>query len=216
RTETLTYVPAQAGEYRIPDISISWWDIKHNKLHRETLEGITLTVAKASQSDSTDTPMSAAGKWLQHWKALLFLVLLLGALWLLWQRRLYPAWKRKQAARRDSEPAWFKRFTNAAGKEGPDETMAALMQWLDRLQLPDRPARLRPFMHAYGDDHGREQVEKFIEVFNRQPDSEWNTQQLIAAIRSARNNYLKQSRRAADKQGVGNLQPLNPSMMMDE
>ena len=210
RTEIFTYVPAMAGEYKIPDITISWWDIKHKKLHRETLEGVILKVSKAPQAGGAGTETSPDGTRMQMWKNLFLLAALLTALLLLWQRRLYPAWKRKQAARRDGEPAWFKRFTETARKAELDETMSALMQWLDRLQLANHPALLRPFMQEYGDDRGQQQTEKFIAAFSEQNDSGWNARELITAMEAARSDYLVHLKTGVEQRHNRRLQPLNP------
>ncbi|MBG7602502.1 MAG: BatD family protein, partial [Gammaproteobacteria bacterium] len=155
RVETFTYVPAKAGEYELPDITISWWNIKHQKLHTERLEGIKLVVSTAPGGSGAGAAVSVdTGKNLK-WIYLLLLAVALTALFFLLRQRYYSVWKRQQAARENSEPAWFKRFCKTAGKGKLDETMAALMQWLDRLQLMQSPARLRQFIEEFGDDPGR-------------------------------------------------------------
>ena len=65
-------------------------------------------------------------------------------------------------------------FCKTAGKGKLDETMAALMQWLDRLQLMQSPARLRQFIEEFGDDPGRRQTQKFITAFSENNDDGWN------------------------------------------
>ena len=44
RIETITYVPARAGEYQLPDIGVSWWDIGSKQLRTENLPGISIAV----------------------------------------------------------------------------------------------------------------------------------------------------------------------------
>jgi hypothetical protein len=210
RVETFTYVPATAGEYQIPDITISWWDIKRHKLHTQKLEGATLTVTKAlEESGSGDAVSIDAGRNL-NWIYLLLLSVALTALLFLWKRRLYPAWKRHQAARENSEPAWFKRFTKTVRKGELDETMAALMQWLDQLQLAEHPARLRYFMQEFGDEPGHRQTQNFIAAFGGQNDDGWNAGELITAMKTARSNYLDCLKTAAEQRHRSGLQPLNP------
>ena len=210
RVETFTYVPATAGEYEIPDITISWWDIKQKKLHKETLEGVRLTVSKAPGGSGPGTAVSVdAGRNLK-WVYPLLLAVALTAFFFLWRQRCYPIWKRQQAVRENSEPAWFKRFRKTAGKGELDETMAALMQWLDRLQLAQRPARLRQFIEEFGDDPGRRQTQKFITAFSEHNDDGWNAGELITAIEAARSNYLGRLQAGVEHSHNRCLQPLNP------
>ncbi len=210
RVETFTYVPAKAGEYQIPDITISWWNIKRHKLHTQKLEGATLTVTKAlKESGSGDAVSIDAGRNL-NWTYLLLLSIALIALLFLWKRRLYPAWKRHQTVRENSEPAWFKRFTKTSRKEELDETMAALMQWLDQLQLAEHPARLRHFMQEFGDEPGRRQTQNFIAAFSENNDDDWNAGELITAIEAARSNYLGRLQAGVGHSHNRCLQPLNP------
>jgi len=214
RTETFTYVPAQAGDYRIPDIRFSWWDIEQKKLHQETLEGITLTVSKARHGDNEETGVAGGREQQPNWKFVLFwtigLILSLVLLSWLWRHQLHPGLKNYQATRQNSEPAWFRRFTRAASSGNIKTTMATLMNWLDQLALTDRPARLRQFMFDFSDDAGREQTEQFILAFNQRDDSGWNSRALLKAVTSARRNYFGQ-RQASDKHYTADhLQPLNP------
>jgi hypothetical protein len=209
RIETFTYVPAKTGEYEIPDITISWWDIKQQKLHMERLEGIKLVVSTSPGGSGPEAAVSIdAGENLK-WIYLLLPGFVI-ALLFLWQRNLYPAWKRHQAARENSEQAWFKHFTKTARKGEFDETMAALMKWLDRLQLAEHPARLRQFMQEFGDDPGRQQAENFIAVFSLQSDAGWNAGELISAIEAARSNYLEHLKTRVKQLHSNGLQPLNP------
>ncbi|MEA3301690.1 MAG: BatD family protein [Pseudomonadota bacterium] len=210
RVETFTYVAEKAGEYQIPDITISWWDIKQQKLHSEKLKGISLSVSKASAGSAPGiADATSAGQHL-NWIYLLLLGVVLTALLFLWQRRLSPAWKRHQAEKINSEPASFRRFTETALKGDPDETMATLMQWLDKLQLVERPARLKQFMEEFGDDAGRRQTEKFTAAFSERNDDGWSTRELITAMETARRNYLDRLKAAGEQRHIRLLQPLNP------
>ena len=208
RVETFTYVPAKAGEYQIPDITINWWNIKHQKLHTERLEGVKLDVSTAPGGIGAAVSVDA-GKNLK-WIYLLLPAVALTALFFLWRQRCYPVWKRQQAARENSEPAWFKRFCKTAGKGKLDETMTALMQWLDRLQLVQRPARLKQFIEEFGDDPGRRQTQKFITAFSENNDDGWNAGELITAMEAARSNYLGRLQAGVEHSHNRRLQPLNP------
>lgn len=210
RVESFTYVPARAGEYVIPDITVSWWDIKHKKLHKETLKGISLTVSKAPAGSGPGVADSTAAGRNLNWIYLLPLAVVLIALVILWQRRLFPAWKRHQAERGNSESAWFKRFTATALKGELDETMAALMKWLDQLQLEERPARIQQFMQEFGDDPGRRQTDQFTAAFSQQNDADWSARDLISAIEAARSDYLERLKTRVVQRHNRSLQQLNP------
>ena len=210
RVETFTYVPARAGEYQIPAITISWWDIKHQKLHTETLEGVVLSVDRvADGSGDGSVVVIDAGRRL-HWSYLALLAVALIALLLLSKLLLYPAWKKRKAARVNSEATGFKHFVAIARKGELDDTMVALMQWLDRLQLMQRPARLGQFIEEFGDDPGRRQTRNFITAFSENNDDGWNAGELVTAMEAARSNYLGYLQAGVEHSHNRRLQPLNP------
>ena len=88
--------------------------------------------------------------------------------------------------------------------------MTALMQWLDRLQLVQRPARLKQFIEEFGDDPGRRQTQKFITAFSENNDDGWNAGELITAMEAARSNYLGRLQAGVEHSHNRRLQPLNP------
>ena len=145
RIETITYVPARAGEYQLPDIGVSWWDIGSKQLRTENLPGISIAVTAAARAAAGAPAEMVAG-----WKWLLAAIALLTALYYAARRWLLPRWRKLRAAREDGESAWFRRFVKRARRGSAAETMAALIQWLDRLRLQQRPASLRHFMRGSG------------------------------------------------------------------
>jgi hypothetical protein len=204
RIESITYVPARAGEYRLPDISLSWWDIGSKQLRSENLPGITLSVTSASGADA-----GAPGDVLAGWKWLLAATALLTALYFTTRRWLLPRWRELRAARGDSEAAWFRRFVKIARRGSATETMAALMQWLDRLRLPQRPASLQHFMQQYGDVPGRAHSERFTEAFLGS-GADWNAAELVKAMRRARRALHARQQADRDARQRHALRPLNP------
>lgn len=204
RIESVTYVPARAGEYRLPDISLSWWDIGSKQLRTESLPGITISVTPASGGAASDPAVGLPG-----WKWLLAAIALVAALYYTVRRWLLPRWREFRAASGGSEIAWFRHFVKTARRGSATETMVALMQWLDRLRLPRRPARLRHFMQQYGDAPGRAQSERFTEVFLH-GDGDWNTAELVRAVRRARRAFHSRQRADKDARQRHGLRPLNP------
>ncbi len=47
RTDSATYVCERVGDFEMPALVITWWDIKREVLKRETLSSVTVTVNAA-------------------------------------------------------------------------------------------------------------------------------------------------------------------------
>ncbi|GAB4391974.1 MAG: BatD family protein [Gammaproteobacteria bacterium] len=48
RIQKITYIPTQAGNITLPEISIAWWDIKHNALKQAKLPAVKLAIASGT------------------------------------------------------------------------------------------------------------------------------------------------------------------------
>jgi hypothetical protein len=147
RVETATYVFEQAGDVKIPDINLSWWDIRNEQLHRIELPGLSLRIAAnpllntAIDADIAPRP----GMW-----SVLFVLALLAALAFRFGGRLLKHMADWQRSRNESEPAYFRKVMRASRSGDRKAFLRETMRWLDRINPTSLPARLDDFVRRYG------------------------------------------------------------------
>ncbi len=59
RKENYTLIPQQAGELTLPEITVSWWNVKENKLEDATIEARTAQVMPGEKNNQLTTPIAA-------------------------------------------------------------------------------------------------------------------------------------------------------------
>ncbi len=143
RVESVTYVCEKPGTYRLPGVTLAWWDAGQKKLRREQLPSRTIEVeagpppADAREADPPRKPhvrawalggvCAAAGLGL--------------VLWLI-PKPLGRWLADRRAAQTDSEAAWFSRVKAACRGGDPLRIEQALLAWLDHTPNEGRPWRL--------------------------------------------------------------------------
>jgi hypothetical protein len=156
REESVTYVFETPGEAVLPTIVLTWWNIEADRLERIELPGLEIEVVGEVEAEAADAealseppsrqrdltgtillivPIAAFGLWSSAWLV----------------RRLRSWW----AARRESEPAYFRGVQAAIRGGDPRVITAAVMRWLDRLETGSKPARLDLFLSRHGDEATR-------------------------------------------------------------
>jgi hypothetical protein len=126
RIDQITYVFEKPGDYALPAITQSWWDLSSDKLRREVGAGRTVSVAAA------ESPMPTEGERARFtrldWRALAALalgVVVLAALMAVGVARL----ARARRSRRESGPSpsvLFRELNSAAGSGDARATYRAL------------------------------------------------------------------------------------------
>jgi hypothetical protein len=202
REESVTYVFETPGEVVLPTIVLSWWNTGAERLERIELPGLEIEVVgeveaevadaevlsepPSQQRDLTRTillivPMAAFGLWSSAW-----LVRRLGSWW---------------AARRESEPAYFRRVESAIRGGDPTSITGAVMRWLDRLDPGARPARLDLFLRRHGDDATRSaaaSLTRSLATGERLSDRGV----LVRGLKKARRRFLRSRRHRQNAAGV--------------
>ena len=56
RKENYTLIPQQPGELTLPEIAVSWWNVKENKLEEATIEARTVQVIPGEKNNQLTTP----------------------------------------------------------------------------------------------------------------------------------------------------------------
>ena len=191
RTDVLTYVFEQAGEVRIPDFRLDWWNITDSKLERVELPGQNLYVA-AGPAGTSGVFGSVGGqqfKAQQLWVVLsIFLALLF--IVLRFRKAIARRWAAWRKTRDESESSYFRRATESIRSGDADAALRDLMRWLDRVNDLDLPAQLDVFLRRYADNQLQETVSHLlrnIEYNSRISDPST----LVAGLSAARDRWRR-------------------------
>lgn len=209
RSEGVRYLFEKEGAVTIPEITVTWWNPRQNKLFKRTLKEKTINVLpnpdlgmlesvkdslainnqEISEETAVDEEIKILGLSLK--KFLIYLAIMLLSVyliykflkWLLITKGLLQKWKQKREAYLNSEKYYFKQFLKKAAKNDPNESLNALYNWIDRLDLEE--PTLRHLALNYGSSD-------FISKLDRvKRDSNLNTLDQMHFIKQARKNYLK-------------------------
>ena len=210
RTESVTYVFEREGNYVLPDVTVTWWDLGEKRLRRDVLPGPHVRVVLAGPTTTVGGGASApaAGSW-PRWLGIVAVVgaaaLGVGLYWRQAIRARYQAWS---LARDHSEAAYFRRFTATAHTGDVQHTLNALLRWLDRLEAGTTPAQLGHFVQRYGDEAVQHEAQRLERLVATGLQEAWDAAPLLRGITQARQQCLQASRRQSPRRTV--VPPLNP------
>jgi hypothetical protein len=210
RTESVTYVFEREGNYVLPDVTVTWWDLGEKRLHREVLPGphVRVVVAGPATTAGGGASALASGSW-PWWPWIVVAVgvaaVAAGLYWRQAIRARYRAWTR---ARADSEAAYFRRCTATARTGDAHRTLNALLRWLDRLEAGSAPAQLGPFVQRYGDEAVQHEVQRLERLVATGRQEAWDPAPLLRGMIQARQRRLQAGRRQSPRRTV--VPPLNP------
>lgn len=193
RTESVSYVLLRPGKVVIPPVVVQWWDVKNEKLRRTTLPGRTLQVRGEWPPAPLVAGLDSATGERRGWSVpLLVVCALIGLLGL---GRPARRWLRqREATRRESEAAYFRRALHTIGEGDAVAITNNVLRWLDRLADPSQTWRLDDFLVRYGDEASRAAAAKLARrVADRQPFGEGKA--LRVGLRQARQQYLAARKR---------------------
>jgi len=177
RVETVTYVVERAGDFELPSVELSWWNIETEELQHIVLPGLTLQViggpTVASQPNERPT-----------WSTLISLFVVVVAP-LIFGRRLLARWTAWRRARNETEAAYFRRIRRSARSGDQNAVLSDTMRWLDRINDASQAARLDLFMQKYGDSRAREAVAD---------QSESGTMAFVSSLAVARKRWQQAQR----------------------
>jgi hypothetical protein len=157
RTDTVTYVVNRSGRFKLPPVTIEWWNTAMQRKETIVLPAVSFSAAAARERPLFDIPVDALSKRGAHriividrWQAVVVSMMLVFVLALIWAYpRLVIRYKRAKQAlvaarNRYSEgaaPAW--RALRIAARKGPlQRTIPALYRWMDRSPDFKHPARV--------------------------------------------------------------------------
>ncbi|MFM0740923.1 hypothetical protein PQQ51_27070 [Paraburkholderia xenovorans] len=157
RTDSVTYSADRDGRFKLPPVSVEWWNTKTQKKETAVLPGVTFSASKAREKPLFEIPADAMSQGFPHRivvihsrEVLLGCALVLAVGVLLWARSRITTFVRgtraraREARRRYRESAamaWRK--LRAVARNGELRGMVpALYRWMDRTGDFGRPARL--------------------------------------------------------------------------
>ncbi|MEN8174682.1 MAG: hypothetical protein ABFS23_02890 [Pseudomonadota bacterium] len=167
RTEVATFVFEKAGEVRIPDIELVWWNVTESKLERAQLPGRLLEVAAGAAGSPEAT--GSAVKQLRKPNLWLSITVLLASAFVLFRFRKGVArrWKAWRKRRHESEARYFKSLIKSIRSGDANAALRNLMRWVDRINERDQPAQLEVFLHRYADPGLQEAVGRLLHNVER-------------------------------------------------
>jgi hypothetical protein len=168
RTDSTAYVVNRSGHYRLPPVTIEWWNTATNKRETIVLPAVSLSATPAKEKPLFEIPVDAMSKAASHMviyidgaRVAYGVALIAGVFALVWG---YPRLARvgaavrgriREARRRHAQgdaPAW--RALRAAGRTGAVRRIVpALYRWLDKRPEFGRPARVQNIANANASTH---------------------------------------------------------------
>ncbi|MCA0930874.1 hypothetical protein LCM02_00335 [Lutimonas saemankumensis] len=209
RSEGVRYLFEKEGTVILPEITVTWWNSRQQKLYKKTIPGKTIEVlpnpdlgmldsvrdslliaSPALEDDKIDkSEEKIFGLTLKEFLTLLsvgvlvLLILYRILKWLLVSKGLLARIKNKREAYLKSEKYYFQLFLKQVGKKDNKSSLNALYKWIDHLELKE--PTLVFFAHQYGSREFRSALDL--------TDGDKNAIILnnLHGIKEARKNYLK-------------------------
>jgi hypothetical protein len=218
RTERTSYLLTKPGDYTLPEVKITWWNLATHKLTSSVLPAATIHVdaadAYVSELPPEPSPVSPAPVAAKHRDYRLLLTLAVATvvflpLFALALRRWGPLLVRRSQAARDrwhnSEPANFHRLKQALHRNNATQSYALLIAWIRRRCSG---MTLDQFQTEINDPRLDQQLlvlSRFL--FAPSPSSSWQDGPSLAAFLA---RYRRRSLARIYRSTV-QLPPLNPS-----
>lgn len=234
RIESYAFIPTEAGTLTLPEIQVSWWDVKNDQLQTATLPAQTIEVAGASTAQRTDQSVSAppsisaapsiappsvaigdtnaASSQLWQWIAIacagLWLLTFAALIWALSKKKKTPQNQPQDSGLTPPDIKQAKKALKQACQESsPRAVKTALVEW-GKAMYPEQPC------FSIGDVRGLVESErckaeiKALEILlykgEQQPSSGWDGIHLWEAIEEV-------EKQANVKQQAPALEPLYPT-----
>jgi len=231
RIESVSYVAQAEGEYVLPAVGLSWWDVGAQRLREAGVPEVRFVVVAnpdlvnelglppdsivAESVVGGTTGRFSLADFVRRWGPILAAVVLLLALAVRIARRYGPGWAtglhEAKRAHAESERTYFRRFRAASRASDPRATANTLMAWLDRADSGPGPATFERFASGAHDPGLDQQAEALgNSLYGQQAtvkEDAWSSSAFYTLVAKAR----KKGREAGGPtQPAGGLKPLNP------
>jgi len=217
RTDTVTYVVNRSGRFKLPAVTIEWWNTAAQRREKIVLPAASFSAAATREKPLFDIPLDALSKGGAHriividrLRALIACVVLALLLAIVWAYpRLvtrYKLAKRALVAARSryaegEAPAW--RVLGAAASKGPlQRVIPALYRWMDKSPDFKHPARIDD-LDSSTNPELKELADTVATHYSDSPDTKLDWKKAEGALRKA----AKRARKKRNEQSP--LPPLN-------
>lgn len=194
RVESVTYVGEKPGTYRLPGVTLAWWDSEQQKLRREQLPSWKIEVEAGPppiDSGETEPPRKSHALTWAIGDVCAATGLGLVLLWLI--RKPLGLWLAERwATQADSEAAWFARVNAACRAGDPPRIEQALLAWLDHIPNEGRPWRLADLADHSPDPVLKAQLTSLQDRLygNAGAPHQWSAHKLLEGVSSVRKRLL--------------------------
>ncbi len=207
RIETITYICEEVGKFRIPGLSVKWWNPKSEILQKVSLPEVTVKVTSnplLQKEGPAPAPASGSAGFTWIWVTLL---LLFSTLVFVLFRFFWSKKKFQTAKTEDHEKELFMKFQKMAAARDATATMQALLAWLDQSKNGGNPSTLEYFYTRAGDPELEKEINSLeTYLYTVKQEHKWSGKQLSIAVQRARKNLNQRQSRSRSP----NLPALNP------
>jgi hypothetical protein len=221
RTDSAAYMLQRPGDYTLPAIDVSWWNVGAQKVERTRLEPVVLHVAaNPDMAAATSAERSVRPNWdvvvdflSEHWLLATIALLTLAALaWIAPRaiRAMIAHCRQRHAAWLQSEAYSFRQFRRAAMCRDAQAVYFALLNWLQLLKTFAPVDSVETLKAVVQDPILNFQIEAIEqELFARDARAiGWSPRQLQRRVGVARRALLRWARRGEAKRPLP--QRINP------
>ena len=225
RSDGVRYLFEKEGTVTLPEITVTWWNPRQNKLFKRTLKEKTIHVLAnpdlgmlesvkdslaiynqgVDAETSVEEELKIFGLSLKDF--LTYLAIILGSLilmykflnWLLITKGLLKKWRHRQEAYSNSEKYYFKLFLTKAAKKDSNASLNAMYNWIDRLELKE------PTLHYFAKNYGNPAFISALDTWEIKNEAYPFTE--IHHIKKARKNYLKSMNQGSNQTSANWINP---------
>ncbi|MBT8342675.1 MAG: hypothetical protein HKP58_16750 [Desulfatitalea sp.] len=131
RTERVTYLFERQGEYKLPEIVITYWDLGAKELKKDVLASLEVKISAGSGAGGRTGWAPVVGRKMQMGRLLSAVVPLALLAAIAWRFRhgLQSCWREWQHARKEREKAYFRRFREACRQNDAKAAYHRLLTW---------------------------------------------------------------------------------------
>ncbi|MFM0040694.1 hypothetical protein [Paraburkholderia sediminicola] len=163
RTDSVTYIADHNGRFKLPPVTIDWWNTKTQKKETIALPGVTFSAATVREKPLFEIPADVMSQGLPHriivihsGQLIAGCAIVLGLLVVVWARgRIAMFLRRAKHQVDDARKRWLEseavawRGLCAVARKGEwSRTIPALYRWMDRSGDFGHPARLENLPRA--------------------------------------------------------------------
>jgi len=207
RIDGTRYLFEKEGDVIIPEKELTWWNPRAQKLYKRTLpehiihvlpnpdlgmletmrDSLQVSIKDEPLAEEDELPLTIIGLTIKEFMVLMVALLVLIYFSTKIARRFLKKQQLKNEIYKASEAFYFKKFITNTKKHDSKETVNALYQWIDKLDM--EPPTIDHFVSTYGEGSLDEDLCRIMEYINNEKASTLALHE--KAWSQARLNFLK-------------------------